>query len=149
VWCSPGQRDLFSRALTAKPLDRSMARWIPERCDNAGLYALDPRIAPDRRARAPARGGAARHGARHRRPARFRGVDLDNDLFANLGATLAGFARRLHRLDPARHAFRVPRLQVENEAGSAAPDDGRFDDPAVKQREQLSSVAAARCAPIR
>jgi hypothetical protein len=93
VWCSPDQRDFVSRALTAKPLDRSMARWIPAEADSGGLYALDVEslltdvrvLLPDEVRREMDRGIDDL--------LRFRGIDLRRELFANVGPTVA-FASR-------------------------------------------------------
>lgn len=87
--CSPGVDDILSTALVSKPMNKTLARWIPASAESAGLYTLDlARLFTDVCKLMPAadRGGMDR-GIDDLR--NLQGIDLKGGLFENVGPTYA------------------------------------------------------------
>jgi hypothetical protein len=89
TWCSVGCSDVLSRALTAKPLDTKLARYVAPRAESVGLYSLDLvtltsdilAVLPE----APRRELERKVGDLRR----FKSIDLQQDLIENTGPTFA------------------------------------------------------------
>jgi hypothetical protein len=87
--CSPGVDDIISTALVSKPMNKTLARWIPAAAESAGLYTLDlARLFTDVCKLIPAadRGGMDRAIDDLRN---LQGIDLKGGLFENVGPTFA------------------------------------------------------------
>ncbi|HTF89212.1 MAG TPA: hypothetical protein VK843_12440 [Planctomycetota bacterium] len=96
---SPSGIDLVTHLLTGQPMDRTLARCVPAGLANAGLYSFDgTRVIADLCLILPseAQSGLVRGLSEFKREF---GVDLEKDLLANFGPTIAVGTSGLSFLD--------------------------------------------------
>jgi hypothetical protein len=86
--CSPGAKDMISRAWTSRPMNKAIARWVPANAESCGLYTFDlARFFGDVQTMLPA---AARGemDAKFDELKRVNQIDI-RDAIANVGPTCA------------------------------------------------------------
>ncbi|MEO6710753.1 MAG: hypothetical protein ABI054_13530, partial [Planctomycetota bacterium] len=97
---SPSGIDLVTHLLTGQPMDRTLARCVPAGLANSGVYSFDgTRVIADLCLILPseAQSGLVRGLSEFRREF---GVDLEKDLLANFGPTIAMATSGFSFLDP-------------------------------------------------
>lgn len=107
---SPEGVDLITHVLTGQPMQTSLARCVPADLANAGLYTFDgSRVMADLCLLLPseAQSGLVRALTEFRRE---YGVDLEKDLLANIGPTIALATSGLPHFDQGEKSF--PRFLI-------------------------------------